>query len=251
MAADPIHQFRIVDLFPIIKIGNTEIAFTNSALLMLVAVVGLTVFLVGATARRSLVPSRLQSAAEISYEFVATTIRSTAGAEGMKFFPFVFSLFMFVLTLNMLGLIPYSFTVTSHIIVTAALAFTVFLTVLIYGLLRHGLHFFNLFVPKGVPIYILPLIVAIEILSFISRPISHSVRLFANMLAGHITLQVFAGFIILLGTGLGALGWVGSVLPFTMIVILMALETLVAFLQAYVFAILTCIYLNDAIHPGH
>ncbi len=251
MAADPIHQFRIVDLFPVVKIGNTEIAFTNSALMMLVAVVGLTVFLVGATARGSLIPSRLQSAAEISYEFVAATIRSTAGAEGMKFFPFVFSLFMFVLTLNMLGLIPYSFTVTSHIIVTAALAFTVFLTVLIYGLLRHGLHFFNLFVPKGVPIYILPLIVGIEILSFISRPISHSVRLFANMLAGHITLQVFAGFIILLGTGLGALGWVGSVLPFTMIVILMALETLVAFLQAYVFAILTCIYLNDAIHPGH
>jgi F-type H+-transporting ATPase subunit a len=251
MAADPIHQFRIVDLFPVVKIGNTEIAFTNSALMMLVAVVGLTAFLVGATARGSLIPSRLQSAAEISYEFVAATIRSTAGAEGMKFFPFVFSLFMFVLTLNMLGLIPYSFTVTSHIIVTAALAITVFLTVLIYGLLRHGLHFFNLFVPKGVPIYILPLIVGIEILSFISRPISHSVRLFANMLAGHITLQVFAGFIILLGTGLGALGWVGSVLPFTMIVILMALETLVAFLQAYVFAILTCIYLNDAIHPGH
>jgi F-type H+-transporting ATPase subunit a len=169
----------------------------------------------------------------------------------MKFFPFVFSLFMFVLTLNMLGLIPYSFTVTSHIIVTAALAITVFLTVLIYGLLLHGFHFFNLFVPKGVPIYILPLIVAIEILSFISRPISHSVRLFANMLAGHITLQVFASFIILMGTGLGALGWVGSLLPFSMIVILMALETLVAFLQAYVFAILTCIYLNDAIHPGH
>jgi F-type H+-transporting ATPase subunit a len=251
MAADPIHQFRIVDLFPVAKIGHTEIAFTNSSLLMLIAVIGLTVFLVGATASRSLVPSRLQSAAEISYEFVAATIRSTAGAEGMKFFPFVFSLFMFVLTLNMLGLIPYSFTVTSHIVVTAALAITVFLTVLIYGLLRHGLHFFNLFVPKGVPIYILPLIVAIEILSFISRPISHSVRLFANMLAGHITLQVFAGFIILMGTAMGAVGWIGGILPFGMIVILMALETLVAFLQAYVFAILTCIYLNDAIHPGH
>jgi F-type H+-transporting ATPase subunit a len=251
MATDPIHQFRIVDLFPVVKIGHTEIAFTNSALMMLVAVIGLTVFLVAATAGRSLVPSRLQSTAELSYEFVAATIRSTAGAEGMKFFPFVFSLFMFVLTLNMLGLIPYSFTVTSHIIVTAALAITVFLTVLIYGLLLHGFHFFNLFVPKGVPIYILPLIVAIEILSFISRPISHSVRLFANMLAGHITLQVFASFIILMGTGLGALGWVGSLLPFSMIVILMALETLVAFLQAYVFAILTCIYLNDAIHPGH
>jgi F-type H+-transporting ATPase subunit a len=251
MAVDPIHQFRIIDLFPVAKIGNTEIAFTNSAAFMILAVAGLTAFLVGATAKRSLVPSRLQSAAEISYEFVASTVRGTAGTEGMKFFPFVFSLFMFILTVNMIGLIPYSFTVTSHIIVTAALAITVFLTVLVYGFWRHGLHFFNLFVPKGVPVYILPLIVAIEILSFLSRPVSHSVRLFANMLAGHITLQVFASFIILLGTGLGAVGWIGGILPFAMIVILMALEALVAFLQAYVFAILTCIYLNDAIHPGH
>ena len=196
-------------------------------------------------------PTRLQSAAELSYEFVANMLRSTAGSEGMRFFPFVFTIFMFVLTLNMFGLIPYAFTVTSHIIITAALAITVFLTVLIYGLCRHGLHFFNLFVPKGVPIYILPMIVFIEVLSFISRPISHSVRLFANMLAGHITLKVFAGFIILLGGALGALGWAGGVLPFAMIVALTALETLVAFLQAYVFAILTCIYLNDAIHPGH
>jgi F-type H+-transporting ATPase subunit a len=251
MAIDPIHQFQIINLVPVAKIGNTEIAFTNSAAFMFVAVAGLTAFLVGATAKKSLVPSRLQSAAEISYEFVATTLRSTAGAEGMKFFPFVFTIFMFVLTLNMFGLIPYAFTVTSHIIVTAALAITVFLTVLIYGLVRHGFHFFNLFVPKGVPIYILPLIVAIEILSFISRPISHSVRLFANMLAGHITLKVFAGFIILMGSAMGALGWAGGVLPFAMIVVLTALEALVAFLQAYVFAILTCIYLNDAIHPGH
>jgi F-type H+-transporting ATPase subunit a len=158
---------------------------------------------------------------------------------------------MFVLCLNMFGLIPYAFTVTSHIIITAALALTVFFTVLIYGLMRHGLHFFNLLVPKGVPIYILPMIVAIEILSFISRPISHSVRLFANMLAGHIALKVFAGFIILLGGGLGAIGWVGGILPFAMIIGLTALELLVAFLQAYVFAILTCIYLNDAIRPGH
>jgi len=251
MAVDPIHQFRIVDLFPIAKVGNTEIAFTNSAAFMLAAVVAITAFLVIGTARRGLVPSRLQSAAEIAYEFVATTVRSTAGAEGMRFFPFVFTLFMFILTVNFIGLIPYTFTVTSHIIVTAALAITVFLTVLIYGLIRHGLHFFNLFVPKGVPIYILPLIVFIEILSFISRPISHSVRLFANMLAGHITLQVFASFIILMGGAMGAIGWAGGVLPFAMIVILIALETLVAFLQAYVFAILTCIYLNDAIHPGH
>jgi F-type H+-transporting ATPase subunit a len=251
MAIDPIEQFHIINLFPIGKIGHTEIVFTNSAAFMLAAVVGITAFLVIGTAKRSLVPSRLQSAAELSYEFVASTVRGTAGAEGMKFFPFVFTLFMFILTVNMIGLVPYTFTVTSHIIVTAALAITVFLTVLTYGLWRHGLHFFNLFVPKGVPIYILPLIVFIEILSFVSRPISHSVRLFANMLAGHITLQVFAGFIVLLGGAMGALGWAGGVLPFAMIVILFALETLVAFLQAYVFAILTCIYLNDAIHPGH
>ena len=251
MAADPIHQFRIIDLFPVAKIGHTEIVFTNSAAFMLAAVIVITAFLIIGTARRGLVPSRLQSAAELSYEFVASTVRSTAGSEGMKFFPFVFTLFMFILAVNMIGLIPFTFTVTSHIIVTAALAITVFLTVLIYGLWRHGLHFFNLFVPKGVPIYILPLIVFIEILSFVSRPISHSVRLFANMLAGHITLQVFAGFIILMGGAMGALGWAGGVLPFAMIVILFALETLVAFLQAYVFAILTSIYLNDASHPGH
>jgi F-type H+-transporting ATPase subunit a len=218
---------------------------------MLAAVAGITAFLLIGTTKHSLVPTRLQSVAELAYEFVATTLRGTAGSEGMKFFPFIFTLFMFILTVNMIGLIPYTFTVTSHIIITAALAITVFLTVVVYGLVRHGLHFFNLFVPKGVPIYILPLIVFIEVLSFISRPISHSVRLFANMLAGHITLQVFAGFIILMGTGLGAIGWAASVLPFALVVILFALETLVAFLQAYVFAILTCIYLNDAIHPGH
>jgi F-type H+-transporting ATPase subunit a len=251
MAVDPIEQFQIHNLFPVAKIGNAEIVFTNSAAFMFTAVFGLTFFLIAATAGRNLVPSRLQSAAELSYEFVAGTVRSTAGSEGMKFFPFVFSLFMFILTVNMIGLIPFMFTVTSHIIITAALAITVFLTVLGYGLWRHGFHFFNLFVPKGVPIYILPLIVFIEILSFVSRPISHSVRLFANMLAGHITLQVFASFIILLGTGLGVVGWIGGALPFLMVVILFALEALVAFLQAYVFAILTCIYLNDAIHPGH
>ena len=251
MTLDPIHQFKIIDLFPVAKIGNTEIAFTNSAAFMLLAVIALTAFLILGTSKRSLVPSRLQSAAELSYEFVATTVRSSAGHEGMRFFPFVFTLFMFVLCLNVFGLIPFAFTVTSHIIITAAMAITVFLIVIIYGLYRNGFHFFNIFVPKGVPIYILPLIVAIEILSFISRPISHSVRLFANMLAGHITLQVFAGFIILLGTGLGVIGWIAGILPFLLVVILFALEALVAFLQAYVFAILTCIYMNDAIHPGH
>ena len=161
-----------------------------------------------------------------------------------------FSLLLFVLMANVIGLIPYTFTVTSHIIITAALALLVFLTVLIYGFWKHGLHFFNLFVPKGIPIYILPLIVFIEVLSFLSRPISHSVRLFANMLAGHITLKVFASFITLLG-GLGIFGVFGATLPLAMVVALTALEMLVAFLQAYVFAILTCIYINDAIHPGH
>jgi F-type H+-transporting ATPase subunit a len=248
--ADPIHQFQIVELFPVAKIGSTEIAFTNSAAYMAVAVGAITVFLLGATARPGLVPGRLQSAAELTYEFVADTIRSTAGKEGMKFFPFVFSLFMFILMVNLIGLIPYTFTVTSHIIVTAALALSVFLTVLVYGFWKNGLHFFNLFVPKGIPIYILPLIVLIEVMSFLSRPISHSVRLFANMLAGHITLKVFASFIGMLGA-FGAVGWAGAVLPLSLTVALTALETLVAVLQAYVFAILTCIYLNDAIHPGH
>ncbi|MGE0563731.1 MAG: F0F1 ATP synthase subunit A [Pseudolabrys sp.] len=248
--ADPIHQFEIVNLFPVAKLGSTEIMFTNSAAYMVVAVAGISAFLLGATARGGLVPSRLQSAAELSYEFVADTIRSTAGKEGMKFFPFVFSLFMFILVLNLIGLIPYAFTVTTHIIITAALALSVFLTVLVYGFWKHGFHFFNLFVPKGIPVFILPLIVLIEVMSFLSRPISHSVRLFANMLAGHITLKVFAGFITMLG-GMGIVGWAGAVLPLGLTIALTALETLVAVLQAYVFAILTCIYLNDAIHPGH
>jgi F-type H+-transporting ATPase subunit a len=248
--ADPIHQFEIHSILPLGSIGGHEIAFTNSALYMAITVVGIAALLVGASAPRALVPGRMQSIAELSYEFVADTINSTAGKEGMKFFPFVFTIFMFVLVANVIGIIPYTFTVTSHIIITAALALLVFLTVLIYGFWKNGLHFFNLFVPKGIPIYILPLIVFIEVLSFLSRPISHSVRLFANMLAGHITLKVFASFITLLG-GLGIFGVFGATLPLAMVVALTALELLVAFLQAYVFAILTCIYLNDAIHPGH
>jgi F-type H+-transporting ATPase subunit a len=161
MAVDPIHQFQIIDLFPVAKIGNTEIAFTNSAAYMVAAVVVITAFLLGSTAKRSLVPGRVQSTAELTYEFVANTIKSTAGTEGMRFFPFVFTLFTFILTVNIIGLIPYAFTVTTHIIITATLAMSVFLTVLVYGFWKHGLHFFNLFVPKGIPIYILPLIVFI------------------------------------------------------------------------------------------
>jgi F-type H+-transporting ATPase subunit a len=248
--ADPIHQFEIVKLFPVARIGGTEIAFTNSALFMVLAVALITTFLVGATSGRNLVPGRLQSIAEISYEFVANTLRSTAGTEGMRFFPLVFSLFMFILAVNMIGMIPYAFTVTSHIVVTVSLALLVFVTVLVYGLWKHGVHFFKLFVPSGIPWYILPLVVLIEVMSFLSRPVSHSVRLFANMLAGHITLKVFAGFVTMLGA-FGFLGWLGATLPLALTVALTALELLVAFLQAYVFTILTCIYLNDAIHPGH
>jgi len=247
---DPIHQFQIKSYFTIGHVGGSEIAFTNSALFMLIALAVIGALMIGATASRALVPGRLQSIAEISYEFVADTLRSSAGSEGMKFFPLVFSLFMFILAVNMIGLIPYTFTVTSHIIITASLALLVFLTVIVYGLAKHGLHFFRLFVPSGIPIYILPLVTFIEVLSFLSRPISHSVRLFANMLAGHITLKVFAGFIVMLGS-LGFFGWLGAILPLGLTVALTALELLVAFLQAYVFAILTCIYINDAIHPGH
>jgi F-type H+-transporting ATPase subunit a len=250
MKIDPIHQFQISNIVPIVTIGKYQIYFTNSALFMLIIIVLVSALLIGATAPRAVVPGRLQSVAEMSYEFIANMLRTSAGTEGMKFFPFVFTLFMFVLFANLIGLIPYSFTVTSQLIITATLALTVFFVVVGYGLWRNGLHFFNLFVPKGVPIYILPAIVVIEVLSFLSRPVSHSVRLFANMLAGHITLQVFAGFIIMLA-GFGVLGWLGAALPLILVIMLTALEFLVAFLQAYVFAILTCIYLNDAIHPGH
>jgi F-type H+-transporting ATPase subunit a len=248
--ADPIHQFEIQKLVTLGHLGGHEIAITNSAVYMAVIVAGIAALLLGASATRALVPGRMQSIAELSYEFVANTIESTAGKEGMRFFPFVFTIFMFVLVANVIGLIPYTFTVTTHIVITAALALLVFFTVIGYGFYRNGLRFFRLFVPHGIPIYILPLIVFIEVLSFLSRPISHSVRLFANMLAGHITLKVFASFITLLG-GLGILGAFGATLPLILVVALTALELLVAFLQAYVFAILTCIYLNDAIHPGH
>jgi F-type H+-transporting ATPase subunit a len=251
MAADPIHQFEIKKILNLGTVGGQEIAFTNSALFMGIAVAGISLLMIGATASRALVPGRTQSLAEMSYEFVADMIRSTAGPDGMRFFPFVFTLFMFILFLNMLGMLPLAgFTVTSHIVITAALALLVFITVIVYGLAHNGLRFFKLFVPSGIPVYILPLIVLIEVMSFLSRPISHSVRLFANMLAGHITLKVFAGFVVMLGAfGIG--GWVGAILPLALTVALTALELLVAFLQAYVFAILTCIYLNDAIHPGH
>jgi F-type H+-transporting ATPase subunit a len=240
MAADPIHQFEIHNLIPLFRLGAADIHFTNSAAFMLVAVVLTATLLIGTTAGRRLVPTRMQSLAELSYELMADTLRNIAGEAGMKFFPFVLSLFMFILVSNVVGIIPYTFTVASHIIITAALALTVFFTVVIYGFYKNGLHFFKLFMPSGIPIWMAPIIVVIELLSFLARPVSHSVRLFANMLAGHTLLKVFGGFVFMLG--------VGGVLPLAFVVALNGLEIVIAFLQAYVFAILTCLYINDALH---
>ncbi len=245
---DPIHQFEIKRLFPLELFGY-DASFTNSSLFMVIAAGLIVAFLLFAMRGRALVPTRVQSVAETAYEFIANMVRESMGEAGMKFFPLIFTLFAFIFTVNMLGMIPGGFTVTSHIAVTAALAALVFVTVLIVGFAKNGLHFLQLFVPSGVPIYILPLVSLIEVISFLSRPVSHSVRLFANMLAGHITLKVFAGFIIML-LGAGAYSAIAP-LPLFGAVALTALEILVAFLQAYVFTMLTCMYLNDALHPGH
>ncbi|WP_311029501.1 F0F1 ATP synthase subunit A [Mesorhizobium koreense] len=246
---DPIHQFHINTIVPI-HVGGYDLSFTNFSLFMVIAVVLSGGLLYWATSGRRVVPSRSQSVAEMTYEFSAAMLKDSAGNEGMRFFPFIFTLFVFVLMANLLGMFPYFPTVTSQLIVTVALALVVFFMVMIAGFIRHGFRFFKLFVPSGIPVALLPLVVAIEIISFFTRPVSHSVRLFANMLAGHITVKVFAGFIFSLGT-LGALGIAGAILPLIMVVGLTALEILIAFLQAYVFAMLACIYINDAIHPGH
>ncbi|MTI42910.1 ATP synthase F0 subcomplex A subunit [Roseibium hamelinense] len=249
MANDPIHQFQIQKLFPI-EVGGMDFSFTNSSLFMVLTVAAASAFLIFTTSGRGLIPSRMQSISEMAYEFVAGMLRSSAGTEGMRFFPLVFSLFMFVLVANLLGMFPYFFTVTSHIIVTFMLAMLVISTVVIYGLMRHGAKFFHLFTPAGVPSALLIIVAPIEVVSFLSRPISLSVRLFANMLAGHITLKVFAGFVVSMGAA-GAVGTAGAILPLGMTVAITALEFLVAFLQAYVFTVLTCMYLNDALHPSH
>jgi F-type H+-transporting ATPase subunit a len=247
--AGPIEQFEIKTIAKLGTIGGQEIAFTNSALFMLIAAAVITIFFTLGSRERALVPGRLQSLAEMTYEFVANTVRESAGHDGMKFLPLVLTLFMFVLVCNIIGMIPGSFTVTSHLVVTAALAAIVILTVIIYGIAKHGVKFFGLFVPSGVHPAMLVILVPIEVISFVSRPISLSVRLFANMLAGHIALKIFAGFV---ATLLFAGGWaILSPLPLALTVALTALEMLVAVLQAYVFAVLTCIYLHDALHPGH
>ena len=224
-----------------IEIGGLDASFTNASLFMLLAVAGVTVFLLAGMRGRAIVPTRWQSMAEVSYEFVAHMVRDNVGAEGRRYFPFVFSLFMFILFANMIGLIPFSYTFTSHIIVTFAMAMAVFIGVTAIGVARHGLHFLSLFLPKGVPMVMAPLLVPIEMISYLSRPVSLSIRLFANMMAGHTMLKVFAAFVI-------PLGLIGGWAPLVVNVALTGFEVLVAFLQAYVFTVLTCLYLHDAIH---
>ncbi|MGE0747831.1 MAG: F0F1 ATP synthase subunit A [Rhodospirillales bacterium] len=235
----PLEQFEIHPLVPI-RLGDADVSFTNSSLVMVIAVALVIIFLFAATRRRALVPGRLQSMAELAYEFVANLIRDTVGNEGRRYFPIIFTIFMFVLFGNLLGMVPYSFTFTSHIIVTFAMALVVFVAVTILGFAKHGMHFFSFFVPPGVSKAMWPLLIPIEILSYLSRPISLSVRLFANMLAGHTLLKVFAGFVPALG--------VAGVLPLAFVSALTGLEIVIAFLQAYVFTILTCLYINDALH---
>jgi F-type H+-transporting ATPase subunit a len=247
---DPIKQFAVSRIGPEITIFGNNISLTNVTLFMAIVLGLIWLIMVYGTRQRAIVPGRLQSAAEMLYEFMADTVRSTTGKEGLKFLPLVFSLFIFVLLCNLLGLVPGSYTVTSQIAVTFVFALIVIGTVLVYGFVKHGTHFFGLFVPSGVPGWLLPFITLIEIISFLSRPISLSMRLFANMLAGHIALKVFAGFIVLMLSAGGAMIAL-TPLPLAMIVALFALELLVACLQAFVFSILTCVYLNDALHPGH
>lgn len=247
--ASPIEQFEITPLVPF-TVGSLDLSFTNSSLWMVIAVVFSTAFLTFATQRKALVPGRWQMFAESLYGMIAGMIRENIGHGGFQYFPLVFTLFMVVLLGNVLGLLPYSFTYTSHIVVTAALALIVFFSVIVIGVARHGTHFFSLFVPPGLPWWLMPLIVPIEVISFVVRPITLSVRLFANMIAGHIMLKVFAGFsaaMITMGVGGFALG----LLPLLFNSVMLAFELLVAFLQAYVFAILSCIYLKDTVEIDH
>ena len=244
MAANPMSQFDVYRIGPEIKVGAFDISFTNASLFMIISTVSiLLVFNLGSK-RNSVLPNKMQLLAELSYTFVAKMISDTAGSKAKPYFAFIFSLFMFVLFCNMFGMIPYTFTVTSHIIVTFVLAAFIFFGVTIIGFIKHGFGYLKLFVPSGVPVVLLPLIVVIEVISYLSRPVSLSVRLFANMMAGHTMMKVFGGFVI-------SLGIVGGWLPLGFSVALTGLEILVAFLQAYVFAILTCIYLNDALNLHH
>ena len=246
----PIEQFTIRPLFHI-PVGGMDLAFTNSALAMLFAFLATVALFTLGTARASIVPGRLQSTAESIYQFIEGMIEDNIGHGGRRFFPLIFSIFMVVLMGNVLGLIPLNFTYTSHIIVTAAMALFVFALVIIIGVFKHGLKWFSIFLPSGLPWFVIPIIVPVEIISFLSRPVSLSVRLFANMLSGHIILHVFAGFCVLLASLMGGFGILLSLVPMTVNVALTGLELLVACLQAYVFAVMSCLYLRDAVDIHH
>ena len=244
MATNPMHQFKVYKIGPKIEISGIDLSFTNASLFMLIsgAIIGLF-FLLG-TKEKKIIPSKIQLISEMIYNFIAKMISDTAGKKAKPYFPFIFSLFIFILVCNMVGMLPYSFTVTSHIIVTLTFALFIFIGVTSLGFIMHGFKYLKIFVPSGVPLVLLPIISIIEIISYLSRPVSLSVRLFANMMAGHTMLKVFGGFVI-------SLGLIGGWLPLSFSVALTGLEILVAFLQAYVFAILTCIYLNDALNLHH
>ena len=244
MATNPMHQFNVYKIGPEIKINGIDLSFTNASLFMLISGIFISLFLLLGTKDRKIVPGKFQLISEMLYNFISKMISDTAGKKAKRYFSFIFSLFIFVLFCNMVGMLPYSFTVTSHIIVTLAFAMFIFIGVTILGFVIHGFKYLKIFVPSGVPMVLLPIIMIIEIISYLSRPVSLSVRLFANMMAGHTMLKVFGGFVISLGL---VAGW----LPLTFSVALTGLEILVAFLQAYVFAILTCIYLNDALNLHH
>ena len=244
MATNPMHQFNVYKIGPEIKINGLDLSFTNASLFMLISGIFISLLLLLGTKDRKIVPGKFQLISEMLYNFISKMISDTAGKKAKPYFSFIFSLFIFVLFCNMVGMLPYSFTVTSHIIVTLAFAMFIFIGVTILGFVIHGFKYLKIFVPSGVPMVLLPIIMIIEIISYLSRPVSLSVRLFANMMAGHTMLKVFGGFVISLGL---VAGW----LPLTFSVALTGLEILVAFLQAYVFAILTCIYLNDALNLHH
>jgi F-type H+-transporting ATPase subunit a len=235
----PLEQFEIHRLAPM-DIGGLDVSFTNSSLWMVISVTAVTILLTASMSRRAMVPGRWQSVAELFYEFIANTLRDTVGNEGRKYFPLIFTLFMFILFANLMGLVPYSFTTTSHIIVTFAMAIVVFIGVTLLGFVKHGFHFLKFFVPSGVPVAMIPLMVLIELISYLARPVTLSLRLFANMLSGHTLLKVFGGFVVPLG--------IAGIAPLALTVALYGLELIVAFLQAYVFTILTCLYINDALH---
>ena len=245
---DPMHQFEVHPIIELPSVAGIDTSFTNSSLWMVIAVGLIGSFMLAASSRSALVPGRLQLMGEMAYKFIADMIQENIGTEGMRYFPFIFSLFMFILFCNMLGMLPYSFTVTSHLIVTFALAATVFMLVTLVGFARHGIGFLKLFVPSGIPLVLMPLLVVIELISYLTRPVSLSVRLFGNMMAGHTMLKIFGGFVVGLGSaGLAPL----AIAPFALMVAFTGLELLIAGLQAYVFTILTCIYLNEAIHMDH